>query len=79
MSEVLSDKRAATWDFCAKVARALGEPPQVLFRLAGLLTSPALDDATAQQILDTLQEMSPEERDEVLEYAKLRYRRTRRS
>lgn len=36
ISLVLSEQRDATWDFCAKVAGALGEPPAKFFRMAGL-------------------------------------------
>lgn len=77
VSDVINGKRRPTWEFCEKIAQALGEPPTRLFRLAGLLTTPALDDATAQQILDTLRDMTHEERSDVLEYAKMRYRRGR--
>lgn len=37
VSRVISDSQNPGWDFCAGVARALGEPPEKIFRLAGLL------------------------------------------
>ncbi|MCL4295723.1 MAG: helix-turn-helix domain-containing protein [Anaerolineae bacterium] len=37
VSRVISGEQNPGWDFCAGVAKALGEPPERLFRLAGLL------------------------------------------
>ena len=75
ISEVMSDKRRPTWEFCHAIASALGVPPGVVFREAGLMTSPALDDATARQVLDTLEVLSIEGQLDVLAYAEHRYRR----
>jgi len=37
VSRVISGEQNPGWDFCAAVARALGQPPLFLFSLAGLL------------------------------------------
>lgn len=47
VSSVISEQRNPGWDFCLAVARALGEPPENVFRMAGLL--PALPQPIAQE------------------------------
>lgn len=37
LSMVMSGQRSVTFDFCAAIAKAFGERPEVLFRKAGLL------------------------------------------
>ena len=75
VSTVLSSQRQPGWEFCEKVARALGETPEHVFRRAGLL--PALpapeDDATLRDLIDYARQLSPEERLMVLEYTQWRF------
>jgi transcriptional regulator with XRE-family HTH domain len=47
VSSVLAGQRNAGWDFCAAIARALGKPPEEVFRLAKLL--PPLAPAVAEE------------------------------
>jgi transcriptional regulator with XRE-family HTH domain len=77
ISNILASGHEPSWDFCNSIAHGLGIPPGVVFREAGLLTGPGLEDATARQILDTLDAMSEEDRLEVLAYAQHRYSRGR--
>lgn len=37
ISQVMTDKRAITWDFCAAIADVLDYSPIDVFRIAGLL------------------------------------------
>ncbi len=37
LSLILSEQRNVTWDFCEAIAKAFGERPEKVFRLAGLL------------------------------------------
>ncbi|MBE7549463.1 MAG: helix-turn-helix transcriptional regulator [Anaerolineales bacterium] len=77
ISSVLKDKRNAGADFCIKIAHALGESPEKVLRLAGILPPvPVADDPILQEIIDTLSPMSSEQRKEALEY--IRYLRQRR-
>jgi transcriptional regulator with XRE-family HTH domain len=48
ISQVISGQRIPTFDFCADVARALGESPVELFRLAGLL--PAMPERRRKEL-----------------------------
>lgn len=41
--------------------------------MAGLLKSSELDETTAQEMIDTLREMEPEEQQEVLNFARWLY------
>lgn len=76
VSKVLLEKRSASADFCIKVANALGESPEKLLRLAGILpTSPASEDSTLQELMDLARSLPPEEQEEVLKYARYRYAR----
>lgn len=36
-----SGRNSATWDFCLAIANAFGEPPENVFRIAGLLPEAA--------------------------------------
>ncbi|MCL4296532.1 MAG: helix-turn-helix domain-containing protein [Anaerolineae bacterium] len=64
-------------DFCIKIAAALSEAPEKVLRLASILPpSPAPDDSpTLQEIVELARSLSPEDRTELLEYARFRYQR----
>ena len=71
LSNVLSGNRNAGPDICNAVARALGEPPEKVFRLAGLLPPlPGTDDELINEVTETFIRLTPEKRREVLEYTK---------
>lgn len=74
LSKVMTGRNAITWDFCYLVAQALKEPPEKLFRLAGLLppTSPERDQMI-QEIVEILKQLSSEERQHILDYARFRF------
>lgn len=76
VSLVLSGQQAVTYDFIAAVARALGERPEPLFRLAGLL--PAYhgteDEQAIQELEEVWRELTPAERRQVYQYAMWRLR-----
>lgn len=71
VNRVLSGDLSPSINFCNKVAQALGEPPEKLLRLAGILpTSPASEDEQLiREVLDILKNMSPDQRKELLRYA----------
>jgi hypothetical protein len=61
------------------MAEALGEPPEKLFRLAGLLPPlPEPEDGLLNEVTETFQSLSPEKRREVLEYALWQLQRQQR-
>lgn len=67
VSKVLLEKRSASADFCVKVANALGEAPEKLLRLAGIL--PASDnDPTLTELQDTVKNLPPKKRKQALDY-----------
>ena len=74
ITNVLSGSRSVTFDFCASLAQTLGEPPEKIFRLAGLLPPlPAADDPTIEEISQLVRNISPESRQEILNYLRFRY------
>ena len=75
ISMVLGGQNKPGWDFCNAVAQALGESPEKVFRLAGLLPPlPAPDDPILQELNDVTKNLSPEDRQEVLDFAKFKHR-----
>lgn len=76
VSSVLSGYRNAGTDFCVKVARTLDVAPEKVLRLAGILPSaPASDDESLQELIELARNLSPEDRQEILEYVRFRYQR----
>jgi transcriptional regulator with XRE-family HTH domain len=74
VSGTLSGERKAGCDFCIKIAYALGESPEKVLRLAGILPSPpASDDSTLAELHDLIQNLPPAQRKEALRYLKFLY------
>lgn len=69
ISNLLASKSEPTPDTLTAIAQALGEPPEKLFRMAGLLRQPRGDDeATVQDMIAIMRELTPDERLRVLEF-----------
>ena len=77
LSNVLNGNRKAGPEFCRAIAKALGEPEEKIFRLAGLLSplKTPEDEITLQEIWDMVKSMSVEQREEVLNYVKYLYQK----
>ena len=76
VSRTLSGDMKASADFCIKVAQALGEAPEKVLRLAGILpASPASDDSILQELIDLARSLPREDQKEILEYVRFRYQR----
>lgn len=77
LSRLLSQERGVGIETCLGIARAFNEPPEKVFRLAGLL--PPLpageDDITLRGLIELAKRLPREERLELLKYAEYRYRR----
>lgn len=73
VSQTLAGDRSPSNNFCLKVAQALGEAPEKLFRLAGILP-PSEDDPTITELNDMIRNMTPEQRKDMLKYARYLYR-----
>lgn len=74
VSNVISGNRKPGADFCIKVAQALGEAPEKVLRLAGILpASLTSDDDTLQELIELARSLHPEDREELLKYARFRY------
>lgn len=75
VSQAVSMGRGIGWDFCAAIAKPLGVSPEHVFRLAGLLPSlPASEDGPIlEEIIEIVKHLPNEEKEEVRDYAKLRY------
>lgn len=73
VSGTLSGNRKAGTEFCVKVASALDEPPEKLLRLAGILPTSPLQDSQLQELIDLIKNLSPENRQDVLDYIRFRF------
>lgn len=71
VSRVLRGQKPVSVDFCQKVAQALGESPEKVLRLAGILPETNEDDPALREINDLAKRMTPAQRVEALRY--LRY------
>ena len=76
MSVVMSGQQKPTFDFCAKVGRALNLPPSLVMQKAGLLGQPNRSP-TFRELVTLLEDWSIEEQQEILDYA--RYKQSRRA
>lgn len=69
ISMVLGGQKKPGWEFCLAIATALNEPPEKIFRIAGLLPAlPSSEDETLRESIDILKSLSPQQRKEVLRY-----------
>jgi transcriptional regulator with XRE-family HTH domain len=76
ISSTISGDRKADADFCVKVAKTLGEPPDKLLRLGGGLPKASnSEDDTLQEVIELARNLSPEDQKEILEYMRFRYQR----
>ena len=77
VTRILNGDRKPGPDAAVAIARALGVPPELVFRLAGLLPEFIAPDygPTIQEITEILRNMPEDERREVRDYALFRSRR----
>lgn len=69
ITRILNRTRNAGPDVCTAIAQALGEPPEKIFRLAGILPPAASeDDPTYTELTDLAHVLTPQERREVIYY-----------
>lgn len=78
VSKTLSGERSISVKFCTKAAEALGESPDTLLRLAGILppSSPASpsDNPLLQEIVELARNLPPKQLKELLRYTRYLYR-----
>ena len=72
VSMVLSGKTSPTWEFCAGVAQALGQPPEDVFRRAGLLP-PVPDPEGARALYDLARNLDQDKLKQLKEFGEYLY------
>lgn len=73
ISRVISGDLSPSVNFCHKIAAALGEAPEKVLRLAGILpTSMGGDDSIVQEITEIARSLPPEDQQEILDFARFR-------
>lgn len=74
VSMLFSRDRPPGPDVCRAIAAAMRIPEELVFRKAGLLSSKAGIDETAERVLHLFAKLTPRGQDEVLEYVELKLR-----
>lgn len=74
-SLVVTGKNQLSMEFCVNLARALGEPPEKILRMAGFLPMVPPVDPSIQEVVEVMKNLGASDREDVVAYAKLRYQR----
>lgn len=76
LSNIMNGKRKPGPEICRAIASALSEPPEHVFRMAGLLPPlPASNDGpTLNELVEIMKRLPDGEREQVLNYARMRYK-----
>lgn len=75
ISRMMTGARGIGPDACLAIANALRIPPEIVFRAAGLLPPKPDDEVTLEEWLYVLDQLSEEDRDELLNIARLKIER----
>lgn len=78
VSNIVINLRKPGPEFCQAIAHALELPEEFVFRKAGLLSTPAGYDETYEEWRAVLHELTENNRDELLHFARLRLERQRK-
>lgn len=78
ISLVLNGERKPGNAFCDGIAKAFKMPPDTVHRLAGLLPVKPNDDSTVSEITTIYHELDDENRQDLLDYARLRLQKQER-
>lgn len=74
ISMVINKRNNPGPDMCVGIARAFKIPPELVFRYAGLLPSVADGiEGQALQLYDRFKNLSPQAREDVIQYVTFRY------
>lgn len=77
LSNVLTGKRALTADMVIQIANALDASPVVALTKAGILPPQDNDtNITLQELIDIARQLPPEAQQELLDYARFKFRRS---
>jgi transcriptional regulator with XRE-family HTH domain len=69
ITRILNGGRDAGPEVCVAIAEALGEPPEKVFRLAGLLPELSQEDATLRELMEYARTLTRDQRKVVLRFA----------
>lgn len=69
VTEVLNDNREPSWEFCAAIAKPLEVSPVRLFRMAGLLPDGDNEEMTLDELIQIMNRLTRQERENVLKFA----------
>ncbi|MCB9107634.1 MAG: helix-turn-helix transcriptional regulator [Anaerolineales bacterium] len=80
VSNVIAGKRAPGCEFCIKIAQAFDISPVLVLVKAGMLPPQEPNEDTAtQELIELIKNLSPETRDEVLQYVRFRFQQDHKS
>ena len=74
LSNLINNKRFPSVDTCKSLAKAMGIPLEEVYRAAGILPKKPDVDAVSEAILHLVLSLPKEDKEDVLEYARLRHK-----
>jgi transcriptional regulator with XRE-family HTH domain len=66
ISRVTTGAALPGWEFCRRVAQALNEPPEKIFRLAGLLSPEPEETAIFREMAYLFSQLSPDDQKRIV-------------
>lgn len=75
---VIMGKSAPGSEFCKRLAVVLEVPEEVVLRMAGKMRQVTVEQATVDELRDILNQLTPEQRQELLEIGRLKIRLSRK-
>lgn len=78
VSDVLTEKIRASYDFCMGIAQALDVPPEDVLRRAGLLPKQQGYNPKAEELLGLFAHLGEMDQDELIALARLKLERLRK-
>lgn len=76
ISRLLKGEKKPSADFCVRLAEVFELTPEHVMRIAGILPPALGDNATLQELMDIARQLPPEAQQELLDYARFKFRRS---
>lgn len=78
VQKILKGERNPSTEFCIKVAQALGESPEKLLRMAGILPEILEDETLVNEVVELLRTLTPDQKMEALKYVRYLVRESKK-
>jgi transcriptional regulator with XRE-family HTH domain len=79
ISDIVTSGKLPSFDTCLALANTFGKSPVYLLRLAGMLPQEPEISPHKEELIHILDQLDPEEQDELLDFAKIKLERQQRT